>query len=159
MRQTASLGFLALGLVVGATTGCAGDAWLDASNPSGNFFFDPGLAREIRSFWYVSPSQVDAAAELLETQAVVAISPERAVQLIGGVPDLPTGESLYLIRAIDLADPKPIRVYQMGLWVQVAAATHSTCFVLRPPVRRQPIVVALAGTPTRLRLTYSCAGQ
>ena len=159
MRQAASLGFLALGLAAGAITGCAGDAWLDASNPSGNLFFDPRLAREVRSFWYVSTAQIDAAAQLLETQAVVAISAERATQLIGSVPDVPSGESLYLIRAIDLADPKPIRVYRMGQWVQVAAATHSTCFVMRPPIRRQPIVVALPKTPTRLRLTYSCAEQ
>jgi hypothetical protein len=133
-----------------------GDTWLDESNPSGNHLFDRRLAREIRSFWYVSASQIDVAAQLLRTQAVVSISPERAAPLIGRVPDVPAGESLYLIRAIDVADPTSLRIYQAGTWVEVSAGTYSTCFIFRPPIRRQPIVVALPQTPTRLRLSYFC---
>jgi len=159
VRPTNSLGFLALVLAGGTVAGCGGDAWLDASNPSGNHFFDPRLAREIRSFWYVSASQIDVATQLLSTQAVVSVSPERAAPLIGRVPEVPAGESLYLIRAIDVADPIPLRVYQAGAWVEASAGTRSPCFVFRPPIRRQPIVVALPLTPTRLRLSYSCNGS
>lgn len=158
MRQTGSLGFLAILVAAGAVAACAGDAWLDESNPSGNHFFDFRLAREIRSFWYVSASQIDAAAQLLKTQAIVSISPERAAPLIGRTPDVPVGESLYLIRAIDVADSTPLRIYQAGAWVEASAGTYSTCFIFRPPIRRQPIVVALPQTPTRLRLSYSCDG-
>ena len=158
MRPTSSLGFLALLLARGAIAAGGGDAWLDESNPSGNHLFDPRLAREIRSFWYVSASQIDVAAQLLTTQAVVSISPERAGPLIGSVPVVPAGEFLYLIRAIDVADPIPLRIYQAGTWVEVSAGTYSTCFIFRPPIRRQPIVVAFPQTPTRLRLSYSCDG-
>ena len=158
MRPTSSLGFLALLLARGAIAAGGGDAWLDESNPSGNHLFDPRLAREIRSFWYVSASQIDVAAQLLRTQAVVSISPERAAPLIGRVPDVPAGESLYLIRAIDVADPAALRIYNTGTWVEAIAATYSTCFILRPPIGRQPIVVALPQTPTRLRLNYTCDG-
>ena len=157
MRQTASLRFLALVFAGGVISACGSDAWLHESNPSGNLFFDPRLATESRTFWYVSGSQIGVAAGLLETQAFVAISPERAAPLIGYVPDVPTGESLYLIRAIDVEDPKPLRIYQIGSWVQVHAGTHPTCFIFPPPIRRQPIVVALPRIPTRLRLSYSCA--
>ena len=158
MRRTKSLGFLALLLAGGTIAACGGNAWLDESNPAGNHFFDLRLAREIRSFWYVTASQVDAAAELLATRAVVSISPERAAPLIGRVPDVPAGESLFLIRAIDVADPTHVRIYQAGTWVEASAGTNSTCFIFRPPIRRQPIVVALPQTPTRLRLSYSCDG-
>lgn len=158
MRSTSSLGFLALLLVGGAIAAGGGDTWLDESNPSGNHLFDPRLAREIRSFWYVSASQIDVAAQLLRTHAVVSISPERAAPLIGLDPDVPSGESLYLIRAIDVADPAPLRVYQTGAWVEAIAVTHSACFILRPTIGRQPIVVALPQPPTRLRLNYSCDG-
>ena len=158
MRQTSSLGFLALLLAGRTIAACGGDAWLDESNPSGNHLFDPRLAREIRSFWYVSASQIDVAAQLLKTRAIVSISPERAAPLIGRVPDVPAGESLYLIRAIDVADPAPLRIYQAGAWVEASAGTYSTCFIFRPPIRRQPIVVALPQTPARLRLSYSCDG-
>ena len=156
MRRTKPLGFLALLLAGGTIGACGGDAWLDESNPSGNHFFDPRLAREIHSFWYVTASQADAAAELLATRGAVSISPERAAPLIGRVPDVPAGESLFLIRAIDVADPTPVRIYQSGTWVEASARTNSTCFLFRPPIRRQPIVVALPQTPTRLRLSYSC---
>jgi hypothetical protein len=156
VRQTSSLGFLAV-LFAGCAIGASGgDAWLDESNPAGNHLFDSRQAREIRSFWYVSVSQIDVAAELLKTQAIVAISPERAAPLIGRVPDVPAGESLYLIRAIDVAELTPLRIYQTGTWVEVSARTNSTCFIFRPPIRRQPIVVVLPQTPTRLRLSYSC---
>ena len=158
MRQTRSLGLLALFLVVFVSAACSSDAWLDESNPSRNHLFDTRLAREIRSFWYVSASRIDAAAQMLETRPFVSISPQSAASLIGRVPDVPAGESLYLIRAIDVADPGPIRVYQAGAWVEVSAGTYSTCFIFRPPIRRQPIVVALAQTPSRLRLGYSCDG-
>jgi hypothetical protein len=156
VRPTSALGFLALLLAGGTIAAGGGDTWLDESNPSGNHLFDPRLAREIRSFWHVSASQIDVAAQVLRTQAVVSISPERAAPLIGRVPDVPAGESLYLIRAIDVADPTPLRIYQAGTWVEVSAGTYSTCFVFRPPIRRQPIVVALPQTPTRLRLSYFC---
>ena len=135
VRRTKSLGFLALLLAGGTIVACGGDAWLDESNPSGNHFFDPRLAREIHSFWYVSASQIDVAAQLLATQAVVSISPERAAPLIGRVPDVPAGESLYLIRAIDVADPTPLRIYQAGTWVEASAGTNTTCFILRPPIQ------------------------
>ncbi len=158
MRQTASIRFLALLFAGGTISACASDAWLHESNPSGNLFFDPSLATDSRTFWYVSGSKISVAAELLETQAFVAISPERAGPLIGYVPDVPTGESLYLIRAIDVEDPKPLRIYQVGSWVQVHAGTHATCLIFPPSIRRQPIVVALPRRPARLRLTYSCAG-
>ena len=158
MRQASSLGFLALLLAGGTIAACGSDPWLDESNPSGNHLFDPRLAREIRSFWYVPASQIDAAAQLLETRAIISISPERAAPLIGRVPDLPAGESLYLIRAIDVTDPTPLRIYQTGAWVEASAGTYSTCFISRPPIRRQPLVVALPQTPTRLRLSYSCDG-
>ena len=106
----------------------------------------------------MSASQIDVAAQLLATQAVVSISPERAGPLIGRVPVVPAGEFLYLIRAIDVADPIPLRIYQAGTWVEVSAGTYSTCFIFRPPIRRQPIVVAFPQTPTRLRLSYYCDG-
>ena len=112
MRRTTSLGFLALLLAGGTIPACGGDAWLDESNPSGNHFFDPRLAREIHSFWYVTALQVDAAAELLATRAVVSISPERATHLIGRVPDIPAGESLFLISALDVSHPTPVRNYK-----------------------------------------------
>ena len=156
MRQTGSLAFLGLVLVGGSIVACSTDSWLDESNPSGNHFFDSRLAREIRSFWYVSASQIDVAAQLLKTRAIVSISPEHAAPLIGRVPDVPAGESLYLIRAIDVPDPIPLRVYQAGTWLEASAGTYSTCFIFRPSIRRQPIVVALPQTPTRLRLSYTC---
>jgi hypothetical protein len=158
VRQTSSLSILALVLAGSTIVACSSDAWLDESNPSSNHFFDPLLAREIRSFWYVSATQIDAAAQLLKTQSIVSISPERAAPLIGRVPDVPAGESLYLIRAIDVADPTPLRVYQGGAWLEASAGTYSTCFIFHPPIRRQPIVVALPQPPTRLRLSYSCDG-
>jgi len=158
VRQTSSLGFLALLLAGGTIAACASDAWLDELNPSGNHLFDPRLAREIRAFWYVSASQIDVAAQLLKTQAIVSISPQRAAPLIGRFPDVPAGESLYLIRAIDIADPTCLRIYQAGAWLEASAGTYSTCFIFRPLIRRQPIVVALPQTPTRLRLSYSCDG-
>jgi len=158
MRQTRSLRFPALLLAAVTTAACSSEAWLDESNPSRNHLFDPRLATEIRSFWYVSTSQIDVAAQMLETRAFVSISPELAGPLIGRVPDVPMGESLYLIRAIDVADPTPIRIYQAGAWVEVSAGTYSTCFLLQPHIKRQPIVVALRQTPTRLRLSYSCDG-
>jgi hypothetical protein len=158
VRQTSSLGLLALVLAAGTIAACASDVWLVESNPSGNHLFDPRLAREIRSFWYVSASQIDSAAQLLRIQAIVSISPERAAPLIGRVPDVPVGETLYLIRAIDVADPTPLRIYQAGAWVEASAGTYSTCFIFRPSIKRQPIVVALPQTPSRLRLSYSCDG-
>jgi hypothetical protein len=158
VRQTSSLGFLVLLLVGGTIAACASDAWLDESNPSGNHFFDRRLAREVHSFWYVSAPQIDVAAQLLVARPIVPISPERAVSVIGLVPDVPAGESLYLIRAIAVTDPTPLRIYQLGAWVEAIAGTYSTCFIIRPPIRRQPIVVALPLAPTRLRLSYSCAG-
>lgn len=158
MRQKSSLRILTLVLSGGTIAACSSVAWFDESNPSGNHFFDPRLAREIRSFWHVSASQVDVAAQLLKTQAFISMSPERAAPLIGRVPDVPAGESLYLIRSIDVADPAPLRIYQLGTWVEVYARTYSTCFLSRPPISRQPIVVALPQTPTRLRLSYSCDG-
>jgi len=158
VRSTSLVGLLALLLAGGAIAAGGGEAWLDESNPSGNHLFDTRLAREIPSFWYVSASQIDVAAQLLRTQAVVSISPERAAPLIGRVPDVPAGESLYLIRAIDIADAARLRVYQTGAWVEAIAATDSTCFMLRPPIGRQPIVVPLPQPPTRLRLNYSCDG-
>ena len=158
MRQKRSLGFLALLLAGGTIAACASDAWLDESNPSGNHFFDRRVAREVRSFWYVPAPQIDVAAQLLEARPIVSISPERAASVIGLVPDVRAGESLYLIRAIAVADPTTLRIYQMGSWVEASAGTYSTCFMIRPPIRRQPIVVALSQTPTRLRLSYSCAG-
>ncbi len=158
MRQTSSLGFLTVLFAGGTIVACASDSWLDESNPSGNHLFDSRQAREIRSFWYVSASHIDAAAQLLKTRAIVSISPERAAPLIGRVPDVPAGESLYLIRAIDVAEPTPLRIYQTGTWVEASARTYSTCLIFRPPITRQPIVVALPQTPTRLRLSYSCDG-
>ena len=158
MRKTSSLGFLALVFAAGTIAACSSDAWLDESNPTSNHFFDARLAKEIHSLWYVSATQIDAAALILKTQPIVSISPERAGPLIGGVPDVPAGESLYLIRAIDIPDPIRIRVYQAGTWLEASAGTYSTCFLLRPSIRRQPIVVALAQPPTRLRLTYTCDG-
>jgi hypothetical protein len=158
MGQTSSLKRLALLLAAGAVGACSSEAWLVESNPSGNHFFDPRLATEILSFWYVSASQIDVAARLLDTRAIVAIAPQRAATLIGRVPDVPAGESLFLIRAIDVADPTTIRIYQMGAWVEASAGTNSTCFIVRPPIRRQPVVVALRQAPTRLRLSYACDG-
>jgi hypothetical protein len=158
VRQASSLGVLALLLAGGTIAACASDAWLDESNPTGNHFFDPRLASEIRSFWYVSASQVAVAAQLLKARAIVSISPERAAPLIGRVPNVPAGESLYLIRAIAIAEPPRLRIYQAGAWVEASAGTFSTCFIFPPSIRRQPIVVALPQTPTRLRLSYSCDG-
>jgi len=143
---------------IGAVAGCGGDEWLRESNPSGNLLFDPRLATEVHAFWHVSAPQVDAALQLLETRAIVAVSTERAESLIGHVPDVPAGESLYLIRAIDVADPKPLRILEVGAWVQVTAETRSSCFMLRPVTMRRPVVVALPQAPTRLRLTYACGG-
>lgn len=158
MRRTHALAFLVV-LVAGCTSaGSGGDAWLAESNPPDNHLFDSRQAREIRSFWYVSPSQIDVAAHLLEARAIVSISGERAAALIGRAPDVSASESLYLIRAIDVAEPATLRIYQSGTWVEASAATRSTCFMVRPPTRRQPIVVALPLAPTRLRLSYSCAG-
>jgi hypothetical protein len=158
VRQTSPLGFVALLLAGGTIAACASDAWFDESNPSGNHFFDARLAREIHSFWYVSASQIEFATQLLKTQTIISISPEGAALLIGRVPDAPAGESLYLIRAIDVANPTRLHIYQLGAWVEAIAGTTSTCFLFRPPIRRQPIVVALRQTPTRLRLSYSCDG-
>src|SRR6266511_377223 len=75
MRQTSSLGFLTVLFAGGTIVSCASDSWLDESNPSGNHLFDSRQAREIRSFWYVSASHIDAAAKLLKTRAIVSISP------------------------------------------------------------------------------------
>ena len=141
-------------LAAGTLSACGGDPWLQESNPSGNAFFDLRLAAEIRSFWYVTPSH--AAAQLLEIRDIVPISPERAASLLGHSPDIATGDSLYLIRAIDVADPLPLRIYKLGTWVQVDAGTRATCFVSSPGIRHQPLIVALPKAPTRLRLTYSC---
>jgi len=143
-------------LLAGGIAACAGDAWLDESNPSGNHFFDARLAREVHSVWYVSASKIEFASQLLKTQAIISISPERAALLIGRVPDAPAGESLYLIRAVDVADPTPLQIYQLGAWVEAIAGTTSTCLMSPPPIRRQPMVVALRQAPTRLRLSYSC---
>jgi len=156
VRQTNCLGFVALLFAGGTLAACASDAWLAESNPSGNHFFDARLAREVHSFWYVSASQIEFAAQLLETQKIVSISPEHAALLIGRVPDAPAGESLYLMRAIDVANPPSLQIYQLGAWVEAVAGTTSACFVFPPLIRRQPIVVALRQTPTRLRLSYSC---
>ncbi len=145
-------------LAAGTLSACGGDPWLQESNPSGNAFFDLRLAAEIRSFWYVSPPQIDAAAQLLETRDIVPISPERAASLLGHAPDIATGDSLYLIRAIDVTDPLPLRIYKLGTWVQVNAGTRANCFVSSPGIRHQPLIVALPEAPTRLRLTYSCDG-
>ena len=158
MRPISSVISLALLFAGSAIAIGSGDEWLDESNPSGNHFFDPRLAKEIRAFWYVSASQIEIAEQLLRTQAVVSISPDRATPLIGRDPDVPAGESLYLVRAIDVADPIPLRIYQAGTWVEISAGTYSTCFIFRPSIRRQPVVVALPQTPTRLRLSYSCDG-
>ena len=158
MHPTNTRGFLVVLLAGGTIAACSSDAWLDESNPSGNHFFDPRLAREIRSFWYVSASQVDVAAQLLKSQPIVSVSPDRAAPLIGRVPNVPAGESLYLIRAIEVIDPIPLHIYQVGAWVEASAGTYSTCFVFRPAIKRQPIVVALPQTPTRLRLSYFCDG-
>ena len=158
VRQTNLLGFVALLFAGGTVTACASDGWLDESNPSGNHFFDARLAREVHSFWYVPASQIEYAAQLLKAQAIIFISPEQAALLIGRVPEAPADEFLYLIRAIDVPDPTPLHVYQLGAWVEAIAGTTSTCFMFRPPIRRQPIVVALREIPTRLRLSYSCEG-
>jgi len=158
VRPTDILGFLALVLAGGTLAACGSDPWLEESNPARNHLFDPGLAEDVRAFWYVSAPQIDVAAQLLKTQAVVSISPERAAPLIGRVPDVPAGESLYLIRAINLADPTPLRIYRAGAWVEATAGTYSRCFIFRPPIRHQPVVVALPLAPTRLRLSYSCDG-
>jgi len=141
---------------MGLSAACGGDAWLEEQNPSGNHFFDFHLARKIDSFWYVSAAQIDTAAQLLKVNAIVRISPERATSLIGHAPDVPAGESLYLVRAIDVDDPTPLRVYQAGAWVEANAGTRSSCFIFPPSMRIQPLVVALPQTPTRLRLSYSC---
>jgi len=116
------------------------------------------LAGEV-GFWYVSASQADASAQLLETQAFISISPERAAPLIGLVPGVPPGESLYLMRAIELTDSAPLLVFQLGTWVEVYAWTYSTCFLSGPSISRRPIVVALPRAPARLRLSYACDGQ
>lgn len=158
MRPTDTLGLLALVLAAGTIAACGVDPWLEESNPPRNHLFDPRLAENVRAFWYVSAPQIDVAAQLLKTQAVVSISPERAAPLIGRIPDVPAGDSLYLIRAIDVAEPTPLRIYRVGAWVEATAGTYSTCFIFRPPIRRQPIVVALPQAPTRLRLSYSCEG-
>jgi hypothetical protein len=158
MRRIGSPGILALFLAAVAVTACSSDPWLDEANPSRNHFFDLRLAQEIRAFWYVSASQFDVASQMLRTRPFVAISPEQATPLIGRVPDAAAGESLFLIRAIDVADPTRIRVYQIGSWVEVSAGTSSTCFIVGPPIRRQPLVVSLPRAPTRLRLGYACAG-
>ena len=143
-------------LAASAVTACAGDAWLRESNPSGNAFFDLRLATDVQTFSRVSAPQVDRAAQMLETRSVVAISPELASELTGRALDVPPGESLFLVRAIELADPAPLHVYQAGAWVQINAGTHASCFVSSPPVHRQPIVLALPKAPTRLRLSYAC---
>jgi len=158
IRQIRFLGSLVFLLGGGTIAACSTDAWLDESNPSGNHFFEARFAREVRSFWYVSASQIDTAAQLLKTQAIVSISVERAASLIGRVPEVPAGEPLYLIRAIDVADPTSLRVYQAGAWVEAIAETSSTCFIFRPPIKHQPLVVVFPQTPSRLRLSYSCHG-
>lgn len=151
-------GLLGVVLAAGAVTACGGDAWLHESNPSGNALFDLRLATDVQSFWNVSASQVERATQMLETRSVVPVSSELAAQLIGRVPDIPPGESLYLVRAIELADPAPLHVYQAGAWVQISAGTYSSCFVSRPSIHRQPVVLALPKAPTRFRLSYSCRG-
>jgi hypothetical protein len=158
VRPTETLGVLALLLAGGTIAACGSDPWLDESNPTRNRLFDPSLAEDVRAFWYVSAPQIDVATQLLKTQAIVSISPERAALLIGHVPDVPAGESLFLIRAIDIADPTPLRIFRAGAWVEATAGTYSTCFIFRPSIRRQPIVVALPRAPIRLRLSYSCDG-
>ena len=143
-------------LAASAAAACASDDWLRESNPSGNAFFDFRLATDVRSFWSVSSSQLDRATRMLEARPIVPVSRELAGELIGRVPDVASGESFYLVRAIELAEPASLHVYQAGTWVQVDAGTHASCFVSIPPARRQPIVVALQKAPTRLRLSYSC---
>jgi hypothetical protein len=158
VRATDTLGFLTLVLAGVTIAACDSNPWLEESNPARNHLFDPRLVEDVRAFWYVSAPQIDVAAQLLKTQAVISISPERAAPLIGRVPEVPAGESLYLIRAINVADPAPLRIYRAGAWVEVTAGTYSTCFIFRPPIRRQPVVVSLPQAPTRLRLSYSCEG-
>jgi hypothetical protein len=155
MRALAFLGTFLASVTLAA---CSGDAWLDESNPSGNHLFEPGLAMDVRSFWYVSQGQIDVASQMLETRPYVSISPERAAPLIGRVPEVPARESLYLVRAVDVADSVPIRVYLAGAWVEVSAGARSACFLSRPALRKQPLIVALPHSPTRLRLSYYCGG-
>jgi hypothetical protein len=150
--------FLSVLLATSTLTGCGSDAWLHESNPSGNLLFDLRLGTEVRSYWYVSGPQIGRAVQLLGAEAIVPVSREQATQLAGRVPDVPPGESLYLVRAIDLGNPRPIRIYRLGAWVQIDARTDSSCFAFPPDIKHQPIVVAFPGMPTRLRLSYSCAG-
>jgi hypothetical protein len=157
-RQTRTLALSAIFVAAVTLAACSGDAWLEESNPSRNHLFDPQVAREVRSFWYVSAPQIDVVSQMLETRPYVSISPERAALLIGRIPDVPAGDSLYLVRAIDVADPTPLHIYLAGAWVEVNAGTRSACFLSRPPMKRQPIVVALPQVPTRLRLSYYCNG-
>lgn len=158
MQTTSAPGFfLAIGML-STLAACGDETWLrDASQP-GAPIFDPRRATEIRSFWYVPSSKINEAVRALQNNSIVAISQDEAAQYIGPVPKVSAGESLYLMRAIDVSDPIPLRVYQAENRLQVSAGTYSTCFFFGPRVHRQPIVAALSRAPERLSLTYSCDG-
>ena len=120
-------GLLIALVAAGTVAACASDAWLDESNPSGNHFFDPRVAREIRSFWYVSAANRSLRRNCFRDPGNRFISPGRAASLIGRVPDVPARESLYLIRAM----PCRAALYSRLSGRQcggASAGTNSTCF-------------------------------
>jgi hypothetical protein len=115
-------------------------------------------AAEVHSFAYVQPRRINEAVRVLENNSIVAVSQNDAAQLVGRPMVVSAGESLYLLRGIDVSDPIPLRLYQAENRVEVSAGTRSTCFLFRPGVHRQPVVAALSRAPERLYLTYSCDG-
>lgn len=134
------------------------DEWLREGRNAGEPIFDLRPATEIHSFWYVQAPKINDAIRLLENHAILAISRDNASELIGHVPNISSGELLYLLRGIDVSDPIPLRVYQAENRIEVSAGTRSTCIIFQPRVRRQPIIAALSRTPEHLWLTYSCDG-
>jgi hypothetical protein len=126
MQTTPMRGLFYAAAILSTLAACGDETWLrDASQP-GDPIFDPRRATEIRSLWYVSAPKIGDAAHLLESNGIVAISQDDAVQLIGHVSRMSLGEALYLVRGIDVSDPIPLRVYQAENRLQVSAGTRST---------------------------------
>jgi len=147
--------FLKSLLVAAAIVAPSGDAWFAEA---GHEIFDSRRAVEIKSFWLV-PLKNGSAVELLKKQAFVKIAQAQATNFVGHALVAHAGESFYLIRSVDVAaKPIPLRMYQIGGHVHVAAGTFATCIAFKPSLHPQPLVAALSTPPTHLSLSYSCDG-
>ena len=147
---------LLLGIVACSNEQRVGKSWLrDPSAPH----FNRTPENEVHSFWRVVPGKTDEAIDALKNTSVVSISPDDAPGLLARVPIVQPGKSLFLIRGIDVdTRPIPIRVFESKGVLDVSAGTFETCFLIKPSVRPQPLIVALSQAPSRVMIGYSCDG-